>query len=124
MTLVTPSTFSAIFNCCRALEEKKAESINVIDLRGKSSITDFYIIATGMSPPHLRALVRSAEKAILDNSSIQIRSQKDSESGWVVLDGFDFMVHLFDEELRSLYCLEKLWNDAKWVHWKGLESWV
>ena len=124
MQISNPSVEVAIANCCNSLEEKKASSIELIDLRGKSSITDFYVLATGNSTPHLKALMDSAEKSIVSDLQIRIRSQKDASSGWMVLDGFDFMVHLFTEELRLFYGLEKLWNDAKRIDWRTIKSWI
>ena len=124
MQLLNPSTQVAILNCCNILDEKKALSIELINLKGKSSITDFFIVATGTSSPHLNALMKSAERSIIDDLQIKIPSQKDPESGWIVLDGFDFMVHLFTEELRSFYAIEKLWNDASRIDWRSKKLWV
>ena len=117
MTLEHNETTKLLGECCKALYEKKADDISVIDLRGKSSITDFYVIATGTSNPHLKALVKSAEKALFEHGD-KVKSQKDADSGWMILDGFDFMVHLFDEESREFYGLESLWNDAETLDWE------
>ena len=124
MQLLNASTQIAILNCCNILDEKKASSIEVVDLRGKSSITDYYVVATGNSNPHLSALMKSIERSLFDDLQTKIHFQKNPESGWIVLDGIDFVVHLFTEELRSFYGIEKLWNDAIRIDWRSTKSWI
>ena len=98
--------------CCRALDAKKAEDLRVIDVSALSSITNFLVIATATSEPHVRALRVELEKA-LDSSKAQIVGvETASESGWTVMDAFDVMVHIFTAETRSRYRLEHLWRDG------------
>jgi ribosome-associated protein len=106
--------------CCRALDAKKAEDIRVIDVSELSSITDFLIIATATSEPHVRALRVELEKA-LDSTKAQIVGvETASESGWTVMDAFDVMVHIFTPATRSRYRLEHLWRDGNEVSVKAL----
>jgi ribosome-associated protein len=101
--------------CCRALDAKKAEDLRVIDVSALSSITNFLVIATATSEPHVRALRVELEKA-LDSSKTQIVGvETASESGWTVMDAFDVMVHIFTAETRSRYRLEHLWRDGNEV---------
>jgi ribosome-associated protein len=101
--------------CCRALDDKKAGNVRVLDVREISSITNFLIIATATSEPHVRALRVELEK-VLDAAKAHIVGIETSkESGWTVMDAFDVMVHVFDPEVRSRYGLEKLWKDAREV---------
>ena len=106
-----PPLLSAI---CRALDEKKAGDLRVLYVGDKSSITDFLVIATGTSEPHLRALRVELEKAI-DATGARITGMDTGEarSGWLVVDTFDVMIHIITQETRRRYSLEKLWNDAK-----------
>jgi len=99
---------------CRVLDEKKAGDLRVLHVGDKSSITDYLVIATGTSEPHLRALRIELEKAI-DASGARIVGMDTGEarSGWLVVDTFDVMIHIFTDETRRRYSLEKLWNDAK-----------
>ena len=101
---------------CRVLDEKKAEDVRVLYVGDKSSITDFLVIATGTSEPHLRALRVELEK-VIDASGARIVGMDTGEarSGWIVVDTFDVMVHIFTEETRRRFSLEKLWNDAREV---------
>ncbi|MGA3006821.1 MAG: ribosome silencing factor [Opitutaceae bacterium] len=98
--------------CCRALAEKKAEDLRVLDVSAQSSITDCLVLATATSEPHLRALRVELEK-VLDGARMQILGIESSqESGWAVVDAFDVMVHLFTPETRAHFALENLWKDA------------
>ncbi|MFI5357566.1 MAG: ribosome silencing factor [Opitutales bacterium] len=98
--------------CTRVLEDKKAGDLRVLDVREQSSITDYLILATGTSEPHLRAMRVELEKA-LDAAGMHIVGMDAAqESGWLVIDAFDAMVHLFLAEHRQKYGLENLWKDA------------
>ena len=100
--------------CVAALEEKKASAIEVIYLGEKSPVTDYYVIATGTSDPHLRALRIELEKAIHEVVPAgQVRIQNEPNSGWCVVDAFDVVVHIFSEEQRKNYALEELWKDGE-----------
>jgi ribosome-associated protein len=96
----------------RALDDKKAEDLRILDVRAQSSITDYLVLATGTSEPHLRALRLELEKA-LDGARVPIIGVENTEgSGWAVFDAFEVMVHLFTVENRAKYRLELLWKDA------------
>ena len=98
--------------CCRVLDDKKAGELTILDVSAQSSITDFLILATATSEPHLRALRVELEKA-LDSAKVRLVGEEIAqESGWLVLDAFDVMVHLFLAETRERYSLERLWSDA------------
>lgn len=98
--------------CCRALDSKKAGDLRVLDVSEQSSITDYLVLATGTSDPHLRALRVELEK-VLDAAKVHIVGMESSpDSGWIVIDVFDVMVHLFSPDRRSHYGLENLWKDA------------
>ena len=99
--------------CRKVLEEKKAGDLQVFDVSEQSSITDYLVIATATSEPHLRALRVELEKAV-DAAKVRIVGMDAGQgSGWVVVDLFDVMVHLFLPDQRSHYGLERLWKEAK-----------
>ena len=98
--------------CCRALDDKKADDLVVLDLRERSSITDYFIIASGKSSPHLKALQNNLRETLKKRNIEVLGVDLDAESGWVVVDAFDFMVHLFNPEMREYYRLENLWKDS------------
>jgi ribosome-associated protein len=98
--------------CCRALDEKKAGDLRVLDVSEQSSITDYLVLATGTSEPHLRALRVELEKAIDASRTRILGMEIPQDSGWLVIDAFDVMVHLFLPDMRDKYGLENLWKDA------------
>lgn len=98
----------------RVLDEKKAVDLQVLRVTSQSSITDFLVLATGTSEPHLRALRVELEK-VLDGRKAPIAGMDTGESGsgWTVVDAYQVMVHLFTAEKREEYRLENLWKDAE-----------
>jgi ribosome-associated protein len=98
--------------CCQALDAKKAVDLRVLDVSAQSSITDYLVLATGTSEPHLRALRVELEKAIDASQHRIVGMETAQESGWIVVDVFDVMVHLFSAGARAKYGLENLWKDA------------
>jgi ribosome-associated protein len=99
----------------RALDAKKAEDLQVVDVREQSSITDFLVLATGTSEPHLRALRIEVEKVFDENHAKIVGMDTTRESGWSVIDAFDIMVHLFTREKRERFRLDLLWKDGEVV---------
>ncbi len=97
----------------RALDDKKAESLKVLNVEGLSPITDYMIIANGTSEPHLKALRNTLEKTLKESCIPLTGEDRDTQSGWVILDAFDFMVHLFTKEQRDYYRMDLLWKDAE-----------
>ena len=91
------------------LDDHKAEEIIVIDLRGKSSIADHMVIATGHSQRQIGAM---AEHLIekLKHAGFSVAAEGMSQSDWVLIDGGDIVVHLFRPEVRAFYNLEKMWG--------------
>jgi ribosome-associated protein len=110
-----PAALELVKLCCRVLDDKKAGDLAVLDVGEQSSITDYLILATATSEPHLRALRIELEKA-MDAAKVRIVGMDtNQESGWMVIDAFDVMVHLFLGRTREHYGLERLWRDASEV---------
>lgn len=106
---------TTIRECCQALDDKKALDVRLLNVTGKSSITNYFIIASGTSEPHLRALRRSIEEVLKKGSTQLVGVEHQAQSGWMCLDAFDFMIHLFLPRQRDTYQLEQLWKDAEEV---------
>ncbi len=106
------SSLELVKLCCRALDEKKAIDLRVLDVSEQSSITDYLVLATGSSEPHLRALRVELEKVIDASHTRIVGMEVAQDSGWIVVDAFDVMMHLFAPDTRSKYGLENLWKDA------------
>jgi ribosome-associated protein len=95
------------------LEEKKATNLKVMDLKEVSDSIDYFVIASGTSAPHLKALQNALERMMKNNGWRGYRKAGDPESGWVVMDYEYTMIHLFTPEVRAVYDLENLWQDAR-----------
>ncbi len=91
-------------------EDKKANYITEIDLRGKTLIADFFIICSGTSNIHIRAIADGIMEALEKQGTRQRRMEGYSEATWILLDYSDVIVHVMSEEQREFYGLEKLWK--------------
>ena len=98
---------------CEALLDKKAMDLKLLYFGDTSPLTDCFIIATGTSDPHLKALRDNLEKTLKDHEIELFSRDRFQPSGWLVLDAIDFVVHLFSKEQRENYALENLWKDAQ-----------
>lgn len=104
------TTLNAII---RALDDRKAEDLKVLYVSELSSITDFFVLATGNSEPHLKALINSVSRELKDLKVSLVGRDAGPGSGWAVIDAFDVMIHLFLPEQREFYQLDALWKDAE-----------
>ena len=97
----------------QALEDKKAVDVKTYDVRGVSGLCDAFVVATGTAAPHLKGLVAGVQQAMRTSSESSFRMSGDPESGWIVVDYVDVVVHVFSPEARAYYALERLWDGAK-----------
>ena len=100
-------------SCCEALDSKKAEDIKILKMGDRCSIADYFIIATGTSQPHLKALNRSLEASLKDIGAELLGKERYRPSDWAVTDAIDVVIHVFSREAREFYALESLWKDAE-----------
>jgi len=99
--------------CREFADNKKAEKLVVLDVRDLSSVTDYFVIASGTSEPHLRAIVDEITDQLREQHSVRPRAVDGTVHGaWVVLDYFDVIVHIMRQDARERYDLEGLWGDA------------
>jgi ribosome-associated protein len=103
-------TSTVLSACIQALDDKKAEDIRLLHVGAISSIADDLVIATGTSNPHLKAMAEAVVEVLERHGSDCVASPTGDQSGWVILDAYDFMVHIFTEETRRYYNLEGLWK--------------
>ena len=97
----------------KVLVNKKAEDVLAIDVSGKSDVADYFVIASGRSMPHTRALIEHVEEEMEKLGTSVIRREGVKEGRWAVLDYGDVVVHIFNDETRVFYYLEKLWGDGE-----------
>jgi len=102
---------------CRELaDNRKAEDIVVLDVRELSTVTDYFVIASGTSEPHLRAIVDEITDELRDEHDVRPRAVDGTlQTAWIVMDFFDVIVHVMRKDVRERYDLETLWGDAPQV---------
>ena len=102
--------------CREFADNRKAEDIVVLDVRELSTVTDYFVIASGTSEPHLRAIVDEITDKLRDEHGIRPRAVDGAlHTAWVVMDFFDVIVHVMKTDVRERYDLETLWGDAPQV---------
>jgi ribosome-associated protein len=97
----------------RAAADKKATDIVVLDLRKTAGFTDFFVICSGSNTRQIRAVADSVMAALADEGAKPAHVEGYDRSEWVLLDYFDFIVHVFAPETRIFYGLERLWGSAE-----------
>ena len=107
-----------------ALINRKGIDPVLMDVRGVSGVTDYFVIAAGGSAPHLKALATEVARRWRAAGVARARTTGSVDSGWVVMDGLDVVVHLMTPDLRKRYALEDLWSDAPRIaEGEPAESW-
>ena len=105
--------------CRDFADNRKAENIVILDVRDLSSVTDYFVIASGTSEPHLRAIVEEITDQLREKYDLRpLRKDGTTQGAWVVLDFFDVIVHVMRADVRERYDLEGLWGDAARVKLK------
>ena len=94
------------------LFDRKALDVTLLDLRGISSATDWFVVATGTSDTHVGALAGSVVDGLKQDGVRPLNVEGEREARWVLIDYFDFVVHVFHPAAREFYQLERLWGDA------------
>jgi ribosome-associated protein len=97
----------------RAADDKKAEELVVLDLRKAAGFTDYFVICSGNNPRQIRAIADSVMDALAAAGSKPAHIEGYERSEWVLIDYFDFIVHIFAPETRMFYGLERLWGNAE-----------
>ena len=102
-----------------AAADKKANELVVLDLRKAAGFTDFFVICSGTNPRQIRAIADGVLEALADSGARPAHAEGYDRSEWILLDYFDFIVHIFAPDTRSFYGLERLWGSAERVDLDG-----
>ena len=94
------------------LDDGKAEDVVTIDLRGKTSIANQMVVASGTSQRHVASLAEKVQEN-LKAAGYKTTSEGEDKADWVLIDAFDVIVHIFKPEVREFYSLEKMWSAVK-----------
>jgi ribosome-associated protein len=92
------------------LDDAKAENVVVIDIRGKSSIGDYMVVASGRSDRHVGAIAEQVQRKLKVAGHGRVRTEGQPQCDWVLIDAGDIIVHVFRPEVREFYNLEKMWS--------------
>lgn len=103
-----------------ALEDKKAEDIQLIDISGISTIADYFVITDGANKSQIQALSDNVEEKLADGGIRPRNIEGYNAANWILLDYNDILVHIFDKESRGFYDLERMWRDGTTIDIKSL----
>jgi ribosome-associated protein len=107
----------------QAAAAKQASDIVILDVRELIVITDYFVIASGSSDRQVRTLVEEIEKGVRERLDVKpVRREGEDGWEWVLLDYVDVVVHVFSEEQREYYDLERLWRDAPRLEWEESDA--
>jgi ribosome-associated protein len=110
--VTAPSAEWKARRAARAARDKRAGDRVVLDVQRVSSVTDYYLICSGKSTTHLETITDAIRSELRAEGLNVLHAEGIAESGWVLLDYGDVLVHVFLEDTRTYYALERLWGDA------------
>jgi len=108
--------------CAEAADSKKAEDIVVLDVQPFSSVADHFLICSGASDRQVRAIVDAIEAQLAQNGEKPLAVEGYQKGTWVLIDCADLIIHVFDDEMRRFYNLERLWYRAARLEVPGVAS--
>lgn len=113
----TPGIPAVVEAAGRAADDKKALDLVLLDLRGTSGFTDFFLICSGQTNRQVKAIADGIDEALRARQVRAAHTEGYGRANWVLLDYIDFVVHIFTPESRHFYDLERLWGSARRVEW-------
>jgi ribosome-associated protein len=117
---VRPSAEHKARRAARAALGKKALDLTVLDVQGLSTVTDYFLVCSGRSAPHVKTSADAIRDELKEDGVRPLHAEGQAESGWVLLDYGDVLMHVFLEDTRAYYALERLWGDAPSISVDGM----
>lgn len=117
-----PPSRDVAIAAARAAADKQATDIVVLDVHEIIVITDHFVICSAATQRQIRTVIDAVEHALRDIGVKPLRREGEPEAGWWLLDYFDVVIHVFGEEERAYYDLERLWSDAPQVAWQPSDA--
>ena len=117
-----PGSKEVAVAAARAAAAKQGADIAILDVHELIVITDFFVICTASSNRQVKTVIEGIEDSIRELGEKPIRREGEDEAGWWLLDYIDVVVHVFGEEEREYYDLERLWRDAPRVRWQDSDA--
>ena len=99
----------------KALDDKKAYDIKILDIKKISSIADYMVIADGTNKNRVQAMCDAVTEEMGKAGFLSKSIEGYSEGGWILLDYYDIIIHIFSDEARRFYDIERIWSDGKYV---------
>ena len=96
----------------RAALDRKALDLVVLDVQGLSGVTDYFLVCSGRSTTHLKSITDAIREELKEDGVRPLHTEGTTDSGWILLDYGDVLMHVFLEDTRAYYALERLWGDA------------
>lgn len=118
MNMLTPAEIAGI--AAKALDDKKARDVKVLRTAEQTVIADYFVICNGTSSTHIKALVDEVDKQLSESGEPPIRREGLRSDIWVLMDFGSVIVHVFTDEARKFYNLERLWSDSEEVDLSSL----
>ncbi len=110
-------TIEAVKTAARIADEKKADYIKILDMRSRLVITDYFLIISARNTRLTRRIEEEIRLNLKNSGRYPLHVSGQSEGNWILIDYDDFVIHIFTEELREYYQLERLWRDSKEIKW-------
>ena len=117
--MMTPKELAIL--AAKALDEKKGKEISAIEITDITTLADYFVIATGTSSTHVRSLADEVEEKLKAEEALQPRVEGYRSNSWILLDYGNVVVHVFTQEARDFYDLDRLWADGAKVDWQSEE---
>lgn len=115
------NTIENVKTIITALEDKKAENIQIIDISEVSSVADYFVIANGTNKSQVQALADNVSEKLGRNGVYAKQTEGYNSANWILLDYTDIVIHIFDKESRGFYDLERIWRDGKVVNLESFQ---
>lgn len=119
---MTIESIDKAIEAAKASLDKKAKDVTILELKKLSVITDYFVICSAESTTQMKTIVENIEKRLLEKKQKPIGIEGLTSTRWILMDYGDVIVHVFDEEARSYYELEKFWMDAPRIQLESKEE--
>ena len=120
---MTGDSRAVAVGAAQAAAAKQASDIVILDVRDLIVITDYFVIGSGSTDRQVKTIVEEVEKALRERFDVKpVRREGEDAGRWVLLDYVDLVVHVFAEEEREYYDLERLWRDAPRIEWEESDA--
>lgn len=111
-TKETNASFETVQSICKALDDKLATNIKIVEIKGMSDLADYFVICSGKSAPQVKAIYEHLEETMEKLDKFALRKEGMSEGRWIAMDYGDVIVHIFHKDTRDVYALDTLWNNG------------